>query len=81
MTAVSETERMLMGHGLITAEILYRMPDCQTLLQTFTWQDYDLAPEFPKLHDFLDFWQEELDGPLHSVRYSHQQMIRPGSWR
>ncbi len=81
MTAPSETELMLSGHSLTTAEILYRMPDCQRLLQTFTWQDYDLAPRFPKLHKFLEFWHKELDGPLHSVRYSHQKMIRPGEWR
>ena len=81
MTAHHETEAMLMGHGLTTAEILYRMPDCRGLLQTYTWQDYDLAPRFPKLHAFLEFWENQLDGPLHSVRYSHQRLIRPGEWR
>ncbi|QHQ36989.1 usg protein [Algicella marina] len=78
---LSDTELMLNGHGLVTAEITYRMPDFQSMLQVFTWQDYDLAPEFPKLHGFLDFWKESLDGPLHSVRYSHQKLIRAGEWR
>ncbi len=77
----SETELMLQGHGLITAEILYRMPDYQSMLQVFTWQDYDTAPKFPKLMRFLDFWQSKLEGPLHSVRYTHQQLIKPGEWR
>ena len=81
MADFSDTEAMLNGHGLTTAEILYRMPDARTLLQTYTWQDYDLAPDFPRLHDFLEFWQEKLDGPLHSVRYCHQHLIRPGEWR
>ena len=76
-----ETQAMLDGQGLTTAEILYRLPDAQTLLQSYTWQDYDLAPRFPRLRAFLDFWQEQLDGPLHSVRYSHQGLIRPGEWR
>lgn len=76
-----EVEKMLAGHGLITAEILYRMPDCQSMLQVFTWQEYDLAPRFPRLLKFLEFWRKELDGPLHSVRYTHQQLIRPGEWR
>jgi uncharacterized protein Usg len=79
--AISETERMLQGHGLMTAQIFYRMPDYRNLLQTFLWQEYDLAPEFPRLRKFLDFWQRELDGPLHSVVYSHRQLIRPGEWR
>lgn len=80
MRTISDTEKMLLGHGLTTAEILYRMPDCQKLLQTFTWQEYDMAPEFPRLHAFLEFWREKLDGPLHSVRYSHQHLVRPGEW-
>lgn len=78
---ISETERMLAGHGLTIAEIFYRMPDHRALLQTFVWQDYDIAPEFPVLFKFLDFWEAKLDGPLHSVRYSHRQMISPGEWR
>ena len=45
------------------------------------WQDYDLAPEFPQMYGFLDFWENNLDGPLHSVRYSHQKLIKPGEFR
>jgi uncharacterized protein Usg len=55
-------------YRLTTAEILYRMPDFPCLLQSFIWQNLDLAPEFPVLHKFLDFWQRRLDGELHSVR-------------
>ncbi len=81
MRNASETELMLSGHGLTTAEILYRMPDYRSVLQSFTWQDYDQAPGFPRLRAFLDFWAERLDGPLHSVRYCHQKLIAPGEWR
>ncbi|MEM9197997.1 MAG: usg protein [Pseudomonadota bacterium] len=76
-----DTELMLRGHGLMTAQIYYRMPDYQSLLQSFLWQEYDLAPEFPKLRKFLAFWRRELDGPLHSVVYSHRQLIGPNEWR
>ena len=75
-----ETELMLKGHGLTTAEILYRLPDAQSLLQSYLWQDYDQAPDFPKLSKFLSFWADTLDGPLHSVRYSHETLIKPGEW-
>src|SRR4051794_18560600 len=37
-------ELQLKGYRLATAEILYRMPDHPSLLQTFIWQHYDLAP-------------------------------------
>lgn len=69
--------RQLAGYSLATAEILYRMPDAPSLLQTFVWQEYDMAPKFPKLLNFLDFWERELDGPLHSVRLCHANLTGP----
>ncbi len=69
--------KQLAGYGLTTAEILYHMPDHPGVLQTFVWQDYDIAPEFPCLLRFLTFWHKELDGPLHSVRVGHSNLIRP----
>jgi uncharacterized protein Usg len=67
--------KQLAGYGLTTAEILYRMPDHPTFLQTYVWQDYDIAPDFPTLMKFLTFWREKLDGPLHSVRVGHARLI------
>jgi uncharacterized protein Usg len=52
----------LKQYRLTTAEILYHMPDHPALLQSFIWQDLDLAPEFPVLRKFLDFWNRSLDG-------------------
>ena len=71
----------LEGYGLTTAEIHYRIPDHPTLLQLYLWQEYDLAPEFPGLKAFLDFWQRELAGALHSVRVAHSRLIRPAEWQ
>jgi uncharacterized protein Usg len=69
--------KQLAGYGLTTAEILYHLPDHPGLLQSFVWQDYDVAPRFPCLIRFLSFWQKELDGPLHSVRVGHSRLIKP----
>ncbi|KAA0685332.1 aspartate-semialdehyde dehydrogenase [Neorhizobium sp. P12A] len=77
----SDLERQLNGYGLTTAHILYRIPDFESVLQTYVWQDYDLAPDFPEMHRFLDFWRDSLDGPLHSIRYTHQRLIGPNEWR
>lgn len=74
-------ELQLKGYGLTTAHILYRMPDHPAILQTYVWQDYDLAPSFPEMTQFLKFWRETLDGPLHSVRYVHQPLIGAREWR
>lgn len=77
----AEVELMLRGYGLTLAEVTYRLPDYQNVLNQFIWQEYDLAPKFPRLHAFIDFWQEKIAGPLHSVRYSHKKLIRPGEWQ
>jgi uncharacterized protein Usg len=69
--------RQIEGYSLTTAEILYRMPDYPAVLQSYVWQDYDLAPMFPTLKKFLTFWRDRLDGPLHSVRVAHSRLIRP----
>lgn len=81
MRDFSEMELMLKGYGLTTAKIFYHMPDHPHLLQQFIWQEYDLAPKFPILHGFIDFWKEKLEGPLHSVSYTHQRLIAPNEWR
>ena len=69
--------RQLEGFSLTTAEILYRLPDYPRLLQSFVWQEYDLAPRFPKLTDFLGFWAKNLEGPLYRVRVAHRRLIAP----
>jgi uncharacterized protein Usg len=67
----------LRGWSLTTAEILYHMPDHRDLLQTFIWQEYDLAPKFPRLIKFLDFWSHNLDGPLAQIRVAHAGISGP----
>ena len=69
--------KQLLGYGLTTAQILYRMPDHKSLLQTYVWQNYDLFPKFPALQEFLAFWEEKLEGPLHSVQVAHSRLIKP----
>jgi uncharacterized protein Usg len=74
---IKEPTLEIAGFGLTTANILYRLPDFPTMLQTFVWQHYDVAPLFPELHRFLDFWQRELAGPLHSVTVAHHPLLTP----
>jgi uncharacterized protein Usg len=69
------------GYGLTTAAIHYHMPDHPKLLQLYVWQDYDIAPLFPGLKDFLQFWQKELEGALHSVRVAHDRLVKPSEWK
>jgi uncharacterized protein Usg len=68
-------ESQLRGYRLTTAEILYHMPDHPTVLQSYIWQEFDLAPNFPILHRFLDFWRDNIEGRLHSVRVAARGLI------
>lgn len=79
--ASSDFRRQLDGYGLTTANILYRIPDHLSLLQTYVWQEYDLFPRFPGLNKFLAFWFENLDGPLHSVTVAHSRLVKPAEIR
>lgn len=74
-------QKSIAGYGLTTANILYHYPDHPNLLQRFVWQFHDLAPVFPELKKFLDFWEAELEGRLHSVQIAHQDLIKPTEWR
>jgi len=75
--ADADFKKQLEGFSLTTAEILYRLPDHPSLLQTYVWQDYDLHPMFPRLKQFLDFWANNLEGRLHKVLVAHSRLIRP----
>ena len=71
----------LKDYRLTTAEILYHVPDYPAVLQAYIWQDVDLAPEYPVLRRFLDFWDRELDGKVHSVRIATSRLVRSASVR
>ena len=73
--------RQLQRYRLTTAEILYHLPDHPRLLQSYTWQDYDLAPDFPVLRRFLDFWRDSIEGRLHSVTVASTRLITAGEFR
>ena len=68
-------DKQLRDYRLTTAEILYHLPDHPSLLQSYVWQEYDIAPEFPILRRFLDFWTRNLEGRLHSVKVANVQLI------
>jgi len=53
------------------------MPDFRDIMQIYIWQDYDLAPRFPKLIKFLDFWSHNLDGPLATIRVAQAGLVAP----
>jgi uncharacterized protein Usg len=73
----NELELRLQGWRMTTAEVLYYMPDHPRLLQSFLWQTLDLAPNYPRIRQFLDFWKAEIEAVIHSVRLSTGVELAP----
>lgn len=79
---MADLEKQLVAqYRLTTAEIYYHLPDYPKILQSYLWQDYDYAPKFPQLMGFLDFWEENLEGRLHSVYVASKKLVTPGELR
>jgi len=74
-------KRLLNGYRLTTAEIIYHRPDHPALLQSYVWQDQDMAPRFPVLMRFFRFWEDNLDGRLHTVRVAGAELVPPAQFR
>jgi uncharacterized protein Usg len=66
---------------LTTALITYRLPDYPAILQEYLWQDLDKAPKFPVLGKFLNYWEENIEGQLHSVKVTSAKLIQPARFR
>lgn len=78
---MTEFERQLRGARLTTAEVIYFLPDHPALLQRFLWQTTDVAPEFPRVHQFLQFWRREIEAVIHSVTVSAVGLVSPARLR
>lgn len=81
MSGSSQLALQLQGYRLATAEIFYHLPDHPRFLQTYVWQDYDIAPRFPVLNRFLEFWTRQIEGRLHSVRVTGKEIISAAEMR
>ena len=77
----SDFQKQLRDYRLTTAEIIYHIPDHPAILQTYIWQDLDIAPRFPILNRFLQFWQTKLEGKLFRVTVDHMAVIKPNEFR
>ncbi|MGD9638941.1 MAG: usg protein [Alphaproteobacteria bacterium] len=78
---MSDFEDTLKGYRLTTVEIVYHLPDHPNILQVFIWQLYDIAPSYPRLKKFLDFWSKNIEGSLHSIKVAGKELITPSDFR
>lgn len=73
---MTATQQVQDDYRLTTAEIFYHTYDNPDDLQSLTWQDYDLAPDYPELRRFLTYWSRHIDGVVHSVRVDDEGMAK-----
>ena len=36
------------------------------------WQTMDVSPEFPRMNKFLNYWEHNIEGPIHDVIIAQQ---------
>ena len=56
---------------IVTLNVLYWLPDYNNVLQQFTWQTKDIVPEYPRVHEFLNYWHKEIDAVIAEVQIVH----------
>ena len=54
--------------SLVTVDILYWMPDYENILQQFIWQTKDVVPDIPRVHKFLNYWNDNIDAVISEVK-------------
>ena len=52
---------------MVTVELTYAMPDYPHVLQTLVLQNLDTPPHFPWLFNFLNWWDDNIEGKLKVV--------------
>ena len=50
-----------------TVQVVYYIPDYLNIVQEFVWQTEDRLPEYPRITQFLDYWDKNIDGPIKEV--------------
>ena len=50
-----------------TVQVVYYIPDYLNIVQEFVWQTEDRLPEYPRITQFLDYWDKNIDGPIKAV--------------
>lgn len=60
--------KRLDGYSLVTINVLYHLPDYRSILNEFIWQTLDLRPRYPRVEQFLAYWEQEIEGRIKQVR-------------
>ena len=63
----------------VVLRVYYWMPDYNNILQEFMWQLNDVAPEYPRVHRFLNHWHDNIEAVIETVEVSHGRTKKVGA--
>jgi uncharacterized protein Usg len=55
-----------------SVQVVYYIPDYLHLVNEFIWQTEDQQPDYPRITQFLNYWDKHIDGPIKEA-YIHDQ--------
>ncbi len=55
---------------IVSVDVFYFIPRTR-ILNEFVWQFEDEVPDIPRVHEFLNYWHENIDAVIHQVLVSH----------
>lgn len=73
--------KLLKGYRLTTLQIFYYNPDYRSIINEFIYQLLDVSPRYPKSHEFLIFWKNNIVAPIKEIHIAQEDDIYPSSYR
>ena len=55
---------------IASVQVVYYIPDYLSIVNEFVLQTEDQKPKYPRITEFLDYWDKNIDGPIKEV-YIH----------
>ena len=53
---------------LTTIHVYYWMPDYRHILNLFSFQDDDIPPEYPRMQQFVKYWEENIEARIKEIQ-------------
>ena len=69
---------------LVLVGVIYYLPDYKSLLNEFYCQFDDIVPDIPRVHEFLNYWKNNIEAPIKEVKVSvssTNQLIKADFYR
>ena len=58
---------LLYKKSVVTVDVFYFLPDYTNILQEFIWQTEDVVPQYPRVHEFLNYWKDNINAVISEV--------------